>query len=216
MDDFRIKTCTVGPVGTNCYLVCRETDKKAVIVDPGDNGAYILNRCRELGIEPEAIVLTHGHFDHIMAVKDLCRSYPQMKVYAGEAEEGLLKNPSLNLTDSYGAGISVTPDVFLRDGEVVRLAGMDWHVIFTPGHTPGSACFWIQEADVLISGDTLFAESLGRTDLPGGSLKAIINSIVGKLFLLPDDTMVYPGHGEPTTIGHEKQYNPVANYRRQD
>lgn len=219
MSEFRIKTCPVGQIGTNCYLVYREDLKKAVIVDPGDNGAYLLNRCRELGITPEAIVLTHGHFDHILATKEICRAYAGLKVYAGEKEETLLADPALNLTASFGAGdggagIALRADRLVRDNEVLSLAGMSWKVIETPGHTSGSICLWIEDENVLISGDTLFAESLGRTDFPTGSSAEIIRSITERLFVLPDDTMVYPGHGEPTTIGHEKTHNPVAFYHR--
>ncbi len=214
MSNFRIRTCTVGMVGTNCYLVYREYLKKAVIVDPGDNGAHILNKCREYGIIPEAIVLTHGHFDHILAVEEIRRAFQEITVYAAEKEAKLLGDPRLNMTGSYGTGFSLRPDRLVKDGDVLELAGLKWQVIETPGHTTGSMCLWIEEEDVLISGDTLFAESLGRTDFPTGSSADIIRSIKERLFVLPEDTMVYPGHGEPTTIRHEKAHNPVAFYNR--
>lgn len=213
MSDLRIKTCTVGPVGTNCYIVYREELKRGVVVDPGDNGGYILNRCRELGVTPEAVVLTHGHFDHILAVDEVRRAFEAVTVYAGEREKKLLEDPGLNLTAQFGSGAAVKADVFVKDGDVLELAGFQWKVLETPGHTAGSVCFLIEGEDVLISGDTLFAESLGRTDFPTGSSRQIVESIRKKLFVLPDDTMVYPGHGEPTTIGHEKINNPVAFYR---
>lgn len=214
MSDFRIKTCTVGMVGTNCYLVYRESLKKAVIVDPGDNGANILNKCREYGIIPEAVVLTHGHFDHILAVDEIRRAFNGIVVYAGEKEARLLGDPAFNLTGTFGRGLSMKADQLVRDDDVLELAGMSWKVLETPGHTEGSICLWIEDEGVLISGDTLFAESLGRTDFPTGSASEIIRSIKERLFVLPDDTMVYPGHGEPTTIGHEKTHNPVAFYNR--
>lgn len=214
MSNFRIRTCTVGMVGTNCYLVYREDLKKAVIVDPGDNGAHILNKCREYGIIPEAIVLTHGHFDHILAVEEIRRAFQEITVYAAEKEAKLLGDSRLNMTGSYGTGFSLRPDRLVKDGDVLELAGLKWQVIETPGHTTGSMCLWIEEEDVLISGDTLFAESLGRTDFPTGSSADIIRSIKERLFVLPEDTMVYPGHGEPTTIRHEKTHNPVAFYNR--
>lgn len=216
MSDFRIKTCVLGQVSTNCYLIYNEATRKAVIVDPADNAAYILNKCRELGITPEAILLTHGHFDHILATDDIRRAF-RCKVYAGREEEAMLEDPSLNLSGSFGGDqMGFEADYLARDGEVLDLIGYRWKVIFTPGHTAGSVCYWVEKEAVLISGDTLFADSLGRTDLPTASSSAIVTSILEKLFVLPEDTMVYPGHGDPTTIGHEKQYNPVAVYHRRN
>lgn len=212
MSDFRVKTCVLGDVSTNCYVIRREGGKEAVIIDPADNGAYLLNLCRELGVEPVAVLLTHGHFDHILAAEDIRRAF-HCKIYAGMEEENMLQDPSLNLSGTLGTEqTSFNPDYLLRDGEVMHLLGCDWKVLFTPGHTEGSVCFYLEEEAVLFSGDTLFADSLGRTDLPTGSSAKIIQSISEVLFALPDDTMVYPGHGEPTTIRHEKQYNPVAVY----
>lgn len=211
MNRLRIKTCVLGVVSTNCYIVYREGGTQGVIIDPADNAPYILNQCRELGIEPAAVLLTHGHFDHIMAVEDIRRSF-RIPVYAGEAEGPLLEDMSLNMTAHYHCGLSVKADRLARDGEVIEAAGFQFHVLATPGHTAGSVCYWIEEDETLLSGDTLFAESLGRTDFPTGSSAAIVDSIIKKLFLLPESTMVYPGHGEPTTIGHEKKYNPVVSY----
>lgn len=212
MSSFRIKTCVLGDVSTNCYIIYREGTDRAVIVDPADNGPYLLNKCRELGVEPEAILLTHGHFDHILAVEDIRRAF-RCKVYAHMDEERILQDASLNLSGTLGTDrMGLSADHLLKDGDVLQMLGYDWKVLATPGHTAGSVCYYIESEDVLISGDTLFAESLGRTDLPTGNLSHIIRSITKTLFLLPDDTMVYPGHGEPTTIGHEKQYNPVVPY----
>ncbi len=214
MSDFRIKTYPVGQIGTNCYVLYREGMRKAVIADPGDNGAYILNMCRELSLIPEAILLTHGHFDHILGVEDIRRAFPGIKVYGGEEEKELFTNASLNLSSGFGSAC-VVPDVeHVGDGELLSLGGISFEVLFTPGHTPGSVCYLIGEEEVLISGDTLFLESLGRTDFPMGNQNQIVKSIRERLFTLPEDTLVYPGHGDKTTIGHEKVYNPVASYNR--
>lgn len=212
MSEFRIRALVLGEVSTNCYIIYHQTTKKAVIVDPADNGEYILHMCRELSVTPEAVLLTHGHFDHILAVKDVQRAF-RCKVYAGIREDRLLRDPSLNLSGSMGSeqmGLNV--DYLVREGEVLHLIGFDWKVLETPGHTAGSVCYYIESEGVLISGDTLFAESLGRTDLPTGNTREIMDSIQNKLLVLPEDTMVYPGHGEQTTIGYERKYNPVAVY----
>ncbi|MFT4106063.1 MAG: MBL fold metallo-hydrolase [Lacrimispora sp.] len=214
MSDFRIKTYPVGQIGTNCYVLYRQGTEGAVIVDPGDNGAYILNMCRELSLTPEAILLTHGHFDHILAVEDIRRAFPGIKVYGGEAEKDLFTNPALNLSAAFGSVCMVSDVEYVGDGDLLSLAGISFEVLSTPGHTPGSVCYLVREEDVLISGDTLFQESLGRTDLPTGNQNQIIKSIREKLFTLREDILVYPGHGDKTTVGHEKVYNPVASYNR--
>lgn len=126
-----------------------------------------------------------------------------------------MQDASLNLSGSMGTEQTVIEaDVLVKDGDVLSLVGFSWKVLETPGHTAGSVCYYVESEDVLLSGDTLFADSLGRTDLPTGDLQAIVRSITEKLLTLPEDTMVYPGHGEVTTIGHEKRYNPAAVYRR--
>lgn len=214
MGDFRLKTYVVGMVSTNCYVIYHEQLKKAVIIDPGDNGEYILKKCQELSLKPEAILLTHGHCDHIMAVKQMMEQVSDIKLYASREEAGLLGNPDENLSSSLmRTPYSLEADYLVKDGEILHLAGFQWKVISTPGHTAGSVCYLIEDEGVLISGDTLFAESLGRTDLPTASPSAIISSIIEKLLILPDEIMVYPGHGAPTTIGHEKACNPVARYK---
>ena len=191
MSDFRIKTCVLGPVSTNCYLVYNDTTKEAVAVDPGDNGDYILNKCSELGIKQQAVLLTHGHFDHIGAALQIARAFT-IPIYASETEDGMLADTSLNLTAHFtGHSLSFHADRLVHDGDELELLGYKWKVIATPGHT----------------------DSYGRTDLPTGSSRALVDSVLRKLFILPGDTMVYPGHGEPTTIGYEAQNNPIACYR---
>ncbi|MCD8082389.1 MAG: MBL fold metallo-hydrolase [Clostridiales bacterium] len=215
MSDFRIQGYVLGSVGTNCYLVFHEKTREAVIVDPADQSERIQKKVSELDIRPTAILLTHGHFDHIMAAEDVRKTY-RCPLYASEAETKLLADDRLNLSGYMGSrGLSLRADQTVRDGQTLDLIGFQWRVIATPGHTAGSVCYYIESEHVLLSGDTLFCQSLGRTDFPTGSSRQIVDSIVKRLFVLPDDTMVYSGHGEQTTIGFEKKYNPVAVYREQ-
>jgi len=223
MRDLGIECCVLGMVSTNCYIVYRKESKgtgekqglrPGVVIDPGDNAPFILNKCRELAVEPEAILLTHGHFDHILAVEDVRRTF-HIPVLAGEKEIGLLEEPDRNLSAGYGESMSVEADRWLRDGEVLELIGRKWRVIHTPGHTAGCLCFYIEDEGVLFSGDTLFQGSVGRTDLPTARPEEIIASVVRKLFVLPEETKVYPGHGGSSTIGYEKKYNIVVRYRGQ-
>lgn len=212
MGNLRIRTQVLGLIGTNCYLVFDDEKKEAVIIDPADNGALILNQCRELDVVPRAVLLTHGHFDHICAVPDLVRAF-RIPVYAGEKETEILKNPSLNLSAAYGQGVSIRQVEPLSDGQELSLLGRTWKVLATPGHTGGSVCYYLPEDKVLFSGDTLFCESYGRTDFPTGSSRELADSVVNRLLTLPEEVNVYPGHESQTTIGHEKNYNPLAAYR---
>lgn len=212
MGNLRIRTQVLGLIGTNCYLVFDDERKEAVIIDPADNGALILNQCRELDVVPKAVLLTHGHFDHICAVPDLVRAF-RIPVYAGEKEMEILKDPSLNLSAAYGQGVSIRQVEMLSDGQELSLLGRVWRVLATPGHTGGSVCYYLPEDKVLFSGDTLFCESYGRTDFPSGSSRELVDSVVNRLLTLPEEVNVYPGHESQTTIGHEKKYNPLAAYR---
>lgn len=213
MGNLRIRSQVLGLIGTNCYLVFDDQTKEGVIVDPADNGALILNQCRELEVIPKAVLLTHGHFDHICAVPDLVRAF-QLPIYAGKGEEELLRDPAKNLSSAYGDGVSLKNVEYLGNGDTVSFLGRTWQVIATPGHTRGSVCYYLKEDKVLFSGDTLFCESYGRTDFPTGSERELISSVVDKLFALPEDVNVYPGHESQTTIGHEKKYNPLSVYQR--
>ena len=207
MGQIEIKSMTLGMVATNCYLIINKENKEALLVDPADNALRISNVIEENGCTLKAILLTHGHFDHIMALNDLKKRY-NVPVYAHEEEEDVLKQSSLNLSGSIGQIYTTQADVYVKDGEHLKLAGLDVIVLYTPGHTKGGVCYYFPEEKVLMSGDTLFHCSIGRTDFPTGSMSQLGRSVKEQLFVLPDDVQVYPGHDSVTSIGYEKQYNP--------
>ncbi len=210
MGEIRIGRLTLGMYQTNCYLVYREGENKAIIFDPADEGGLIFDKLSEKGFEVSAIVLTHGHFDHIFGVSEL-KSKAHCKVYALDKEKELLESSHINCSESVHRPVMVVADVFFRDKEEVTIENITFTVLSTPGHTEGSACYYFKEAGILVSGDTLFSESVGRSDLPTGSGKKLIESINEKLMELPDNTRVYPGHGGTTTIGNERENNPFIN-----
>lgn len=206
----KIGRICLGMYQTNCYFLYNEGSKDCVVIDPADSGEYLYDKLNDNGFSVKAIMLTHGHFDHIYGVKALQKK-SGAKVYAGAKEVDVLKNERYNCSVSVGRIERIEPDVFLTDNEVIELAGIKIKVIHTPGHTEGSVCYYAEESNILIAGDTLFCESVGRTDLPTGSSSTLIKSIREKLMILPDEVKVYPGHGESTTIGNERAYNPFLN-----
>lgn len=207
MGDCKIGKITLGMYMTNCYFVYDPDTMNTVVIDPADSGEYLYNALTEKGMNIKAVLLTHGHFDHIYGVKGL-KKMAECKVYASEAEEKLLGDSHINISDSVGRPVTVIPDVLLRDGEEFEVEGIKFKTILTPGHTLGSTCYYMEKEGFLIAGDTLFAGSVGRTDFPTGSASALIENVEAKLWPLPDETKVYPGHGESTTIGFEKENNP--------
>lgn len=209
MKDMKVGQCRVGMVRTNCYGLLNAQTKEMILVDPGDDPETVASMVVQMGGKPAAILLTHGHFDHIMAVEALKGKY-QIPVYAGSEEEDVLSDPALNKTDLLHRPMSIRPEVLLKDEEEFHLAGFSLRAYHTPGHTKGSMCYYFPEEAVLVSGDTLFCESVGRTDLPTGSSRQIIESLRHLLEILPEETDVLPGHESATTIGHEKRYNPFV------
>lgn len=198
----------VGMLACNCSIFGDETTREAIVVDPGDDIAEIERLLDAHGLRLKAIVITHAHIDHIGGAAKL-KASRGAPVYMNDADQFLYDR-----LDMQSAWLGVeTPeqtevDSPARDGDTLELGGTPFHVLHTPGHTPGSTCLWIPSEKKLVAGDTLFRESVGRTDLPGGDTKAILRSIEGKLLTLPDDTVVIPGHGPATTIGHERERNP--------
>lgn len=207
MGNIKIGRMILGVCQTNCYFVYREGSSKVIFIDPADYGDQIFQAMKNNGFEVAAILLTHGHFDHIWGCSKL-RQLTSAPVYAYEGEEDVLLSSDLNVSAGAGRACTVKANILLKDGEEVTIEGMTFKLIATPGHTKGSCCYYFEEANMLISGDTLFEESVGRTDLPTGSMSTLVRSVKDKLFELPDDVVVYPGHGDSTTIGHEKKYNP--------
>lgn len=209
MKQMKVGQCRVGMVRTNCYGLLNTETKEMILVDPGDSPDAIASMAEQMGGRPVAIFLTHGHYDHILAVEAIKEKY-QIPVYACRKEEELLKDPQLNLTAMIHRPMSIRPDEMVEDLEEFTVAGFQIQAIHTPGHTQGSVCYHFPEEKLLVSGDTLFCGSVGRTDLPTGSGAQIVESLHRLLEMLSEDTDVLPGHESATTIGYEKRYNPFV------
>ena len=205
----KVNCFMVGMVQTNFYYLHREGSKETIAFDPADLGDRICDELDKQGLEVKAIFLTHAHFDHIMGLEAM-KNRTGAPVYIGVHEKRLCESPQLNQSTSVGRPTVVKADHFLEDGDTVTVAGITLKTIFTPGHTEGSCAYYIEDGDILISGDTLFQGSIGRSDLPTGDGELLMNSIRTRLYTLPDDLVVYPGHGESTTIGYEKRANPFV------
>lgn len=206
MNEFNMKTIVLGIVQTNCYIISNGNTKEAIVIDPADDAMKIEQYLKANDLACKGILLTHGHFDHIMAAKELSED-TQAKIYAHEEEVKLLQDAQMNASAHIRRECILTPDVMLKDQEVLTLAGFTVKVIHTPGHTGGGVCYYFSGHGVLISGDTLFREDIGRSDVPTGDGKKLVESILNKLMILEDSVKVYPGHGESTTIGYERDNN---------
>ncbi len=206
MADLKIGRIMLGMCQTNCYFVYKEGNEDVIFIDPADRGNYIYEKLQEKGFNVAAILLTHGHFDHIWGSKEL-RELSGAKIYAYEGEKEVCEDFDANCSAQVGRPYTVVADEYLKDGAELTIADMTFKLIATPGHTQGSSCYYFEDDGILISGDTLFQESVGRTDLPTGSMSKLVRSVREKLFILPDEVKVYPGHGDSTTIEYEKKYN---------
>ena len=205
----QIHNYMTGPLSVNTYLVVDEETNKGFLVDPGGKDKGLLEYVKNNNIEIEYIILTHGHGDHICGLESYKDTWPKALIVAHEEERELLLDAKKNFSSmTCGRAISVTADIYVKDGDTLTTGQIEMKFLFTPGHTQGGMS--IYAGDSLFSGDTLFAQSIGRTDFPGSSFAALKRSIEEKLYTLPPTTKVYPGHMGPTTIGVEKEQNPFV------
>lgn len=205
-----IEGFVLGPFATNCYVV-RAGGGSCWIVDASFEPQPLIARVRELGLTPSAIILTHAHADHIAGLAEVKAAFPEAPILIHEAEKGFLTDPTLNLSAAYGTPlIAPEADGFLEDGQTIELGDSKWKVLHTPGHSPGGVTLYCEAAGEALVGDTLFAGSIGRHDFPTSDGPTLFKSIREKLYMLPDETRVYPGHGPMTTIGREKRTNPFV------
>ncbi len=207
MAKLKVLCLELGMLPTNTYILWNEETKECILIDPSDGFDEIVSAVEENGLTPKAIYITHGHDDHFGSVNDLKRKYGLL-VYLMKEEEEFIISIHYNLSATFGNPRMVEPDMFFLDGQVVPVLGTKMTAILTPGHTVGGGCYYFPEEKIIFTGDTLFRESVGRSDFPGGSTLELIRSVREKLMTLPDDVQVFSGHGPVTTIGHEKKYNP--------
>jgi hydroxyacylglutathione hydrolase len=206
--DLRVEQHPLGPYETNCYLVYDTSDAACWVIDPGFDAGPIIDVIRNRGLEPSRLILTHAHLDHIAGVDLVRDAFPGLRVAVHGDEQAFLGDPSLNLSVMTGIPVTARPaEDILTDGDELALGPHVFRVIHTPGHSPGGITLYQSEAGVAIVGDTLFDGSVGRMDFPTSNQSDLINSIRQRLYALPDETVVYPGHGPTTTIGKEKVLN---------
>ncbi|MCJ7843406.1 MBL fold metallo-hydrolase [Lederbergia sp. NSJ-179] len=197
----------LGPLQTNCYLLINPNNE-CILFDPGDQGKELNEYIMKQELQPLAILMTHAHFDHIGAIDDV-RNHWEIPVYLHQLERDWLSNPSLNGSAHYGETITAQPaDHLLSAEDSLKIGSFSFELYHTPGHSPGSLSYYVKEAKAVVAGDTLFAGSIGRTDLPGGDHDQLLSSIHQSLLKLPEETEVLPGHGPITTIQKEMDENP--------
>ncbi len=201
-----IERLELGPFASNCYIVSAESSKEGIIIDPGAEANQILKRVRDLGLEIKLIVLTHGHMDHFGALKEVKEATgAKVAIHADDARS-LQARYSPDVVSRHSSEAPPPPDQLLKGGDSIDIGSLHFLVLHTPGHSPGGIC--LLGEGVVFTGDTLFNFGIGRFDMPGGNGSQLMNNIHTKLMILPDNTVVYPGHGPETTIGTERQWNP--------
>ncbi|MGN0356012.1 MAG: MBL fold metallo-hydrolase [Muricoprocola sp.] len=207
MSKLKLEQRVIGMVSTNVYLAINKETSECFLVDPADRADAIDAWIQQNKCTLKGILLTHGHFDHIGAVGELRKKY-QVPVYCHESEKAVLEDSVLNLSTNWTGAFTAKCDILLKDEEEFELAGFKIIAYHTPGHTKGGACYYLPEEEVLFSGDTIFCRSIGRTDFPTGNMRELVTSLKRMVELLPENTVVFPGHESSTTIGDEKRYNP--------
>jgi glyoxylase-like metal-dependent hydrolase (beta-lactamase superfamily II) len=203
-----LEKLTVGPFQENCYIVGDEATGAGALFDPGDEAARIALAVEQTNLEIAQIIITHAHIDHVGAVASLVDEYACPVLMHAEAEPMLRQLPNQALMMGLRFGKVPAVDGYIEDEEVVHVGGLAFTALYTPGHAPGHLAFYSAEEGLVISGDALFAGSVGRVDLPGGSMEVLMRSINERLLTLPDETRVLSGHGPETTIGEERRHNP--------
>ena len=200
----------LGAYETNCYVLrSSETARDCLIIDAGLGAGKLINFLKEHELNPLAVVLTHGHIDHIAGVAALRTEFPDIRVHIHKLDADMLTEPHTNLSAMTGGNFSIEPAEFSLDEQsIIEQAGVKLSVLHTPGHTRGGICLYSEDEGIVFTDDALFADSIGRTDFPNGNMSQLLNGIKEKLFTLPDETKVYPGHGPITSIAHEKSNNP--------
>lgn len=201
-------TNVLGSFSTNCYTVANSDTREAIIIDPADRADYLIGMYENQNLKPVAVLLTHGHYDHIGALSGIREAYPDIKVYAGKDEEEVLKNTDLNLSSILGTAMVTDADIYVDNSDIIELLGTKIKCLHVPGHTKGGTCYYFADEKLLFSGDTLFYGSIGRSDFPTGDGHALLENIEKKLLALPGDVTVYPGHNDRTSIKKEKEFNP--------
>ncbi len=205
------QTLSVGPIEANCTIIW-EDPNSAWIVDPGADAEIILEFLKSKNLKPALIILTHAHFDHISAVPQILEHYPDLPVHVGPGDEPMIGHPLNSWAPYYPTTQKpATLMADLVDGATIEAGGLMAKIIATPGHTPGGVCVYFEKAKLMLTGDTLFAGSCGRTDFPGGSAKVLSESLK-RLATFPADTEVIPGHNNATTIGNEVKTNPYLQF----
>lgn len=210
MSKLLVKTMVLGWVATNVYIVYNEETKECIIIDPAAQADKIQAFIDENNLKPVAILLTHAHADHILALDELRDKY-KIKVYMGENEADLISDSENNCAKYlFRKDIKTKADILIKDGEELHFLSHIFKNIETPGHTHGSVCYYIEDEAIIFTGDTLFKNSYGRYDLYSGDFESLKKSIKEKLFILDDDILIYPGHNGVSTMGNEKKFNPIA------